>query len=120
MHSDNTHRAPDYDTREFKNVAWNLLGRMQSSGTNLAILVQRFEPGGDFERHSHDLEQFFYVTKGAMEMTIGGETRVYKEGEFVGVERNVEHEGRNVAEGESELLAVDYWPGDSEDRIGLD
>ena len=120
MHRDSTNRTPDYDTREFKNVAWNLLARKQSSATNLAIIVQRFDPGGDFERHSHDLEQFFYITKGEIEMTIGGETRVYRAGDFVGVGRNVEHEGRNVAEGESELLALDYWPVDSEDRIGLD
>ena len=42
------------------------------------------------------------------------------EGEFVSVDRNVSHSGRNVADGESELLVVDYWPADSEDRIGLD
>jgi len=120
MHRNHINRTPDHDTREFKNVAWNLLARKQSSATNLAIIVQRFEPGGDFERHRHDMEQFFYVTKGAIEMTIGGETQVYREGDFVAVERDVEHEGRNVAEGESELLALDYWPTDSDDRIGLD
>ena len=120
MQKDNTNRKPDYDTREFKNVAWTLLGRRQSSGCNMAIIAQRFEPGGDFERHTHDMEQFFYVTKGAVEMTIGGETEVFREGDFIVVERNVEHEGRNVAEGESELIAVDYWPADSDDRIGLD
>ena len=55
-----------------------------------------------------------------LEMTIGGETEVYREGDFVSVARNEPHSGRNVSDGISELLAVDYWPADSEDRIGLD
>ena len=86
----------------------------------MTILVQRFEPGGSFEEHAHDLEQFFYITKGRIEMTIGGETEVYGEGDFVCVARNELHSGRNVSDGVSELLAVDYWPADSEDRIGLE
>ncbi len=48
------------------------------------------------------------------------QTPEYGEGEFVSVDRNVSHSGRNVADGESELLVVDYWPADSEDRLGLD
>ena len=40
----------------------------------MTIVVQGFEVGGDFEEHQHDLEQFFYVTKGRLKMTIGGET----------------------------------------------
>ena len=120
MRKDTVRRSPDVETPESKNIAWSLLPRRQSSECNMTILVQRFEPGGDFEEHAHDLEQFFYITKGQMEMTIGGHTEVYGEGDFVVVERNEPHSGRNVAEGVSELLAVDYWPEDSEDRIGLD
>jgi quercetin dioxygenase-like cupin family protein len=86
----------------------------------MTIAVQRFEPGGTFEEHSHDLDQFFYVTSGQMEMTISGRTLVYGEGDCVFVERNEPHSGRNVGDGMSELLYVDYWPADSENRIGLD
>jgi quercetin dioxygenase-like cupin family protein len=120
VHRDSVNRAPDYKAIEAKNVAWTLLARRQASGCNLSIIVQRFEPGGDFEEHSHDLEQFFYITKGEIEMTIGDETEVYREGDFVSVGRNAVHSGRNVADVESELIAIDYWPADSEDRIGLD
>lgn len=120
MRKDTVHRSSDVETPESKNVAWSLLPRRRSSDGNMTILVQRFEPGGDFEHHSHDLEQFFYITKGRIEMTIGGHTEVYGEGDFVVVERNEPHAGRNVSDGVSELLAVDYWPEDSEDRIGLD
>ena len=120
MHRDSVNRKTDYDTTEFKNVAWMLLARKQSSGSNMSIAVQRFEAEGDFELHAHDMEQFFYIAKGEIEMTIGEQTEVYREGDFVSVDRNVEHQGRNVATGESELIVVDYWPADSDDRLGLD
>ena len=120
MRKDTVHRSPDWETPASSNVAWSLLPRRRSSDCNMTILVQRFDPGGRFEEHTHDLEQFFYVTKGRIEMTIGGETEVYREGDFVSVARNEPHSGRNVSDGVSELLAVDYWPADSEDRIGLD
>ena len=120
MRKDTVNRPPDMQTPASKNVGWFLLPRRGSSGCNMTIVVQRFEVGGDFEDHTHDLEQFFYVTKGCLELTIGGDTAEYGEGEFVSVDRDVSHSGRNVAGGESELLIVDYWPADSEDRIGLD
>jgi len=120
MRTDTVNRPPDMETPESRNVGWFLLPRRASSGANMTIVVQRFEPGGDFEDHTHDLEQYFYVTQGRMELCIGGETRQYGEGDFVSVDRNVSHSGRNVFDGESELLIVDYWPADSEDRIGLD
>jgi quercetin dioxygenase-like cupin family protein len=120
MRKDSVRRAPDFETPESRNVGWALLPRRASSACNMPIVVQRFEQGGDFEDHSHDLEQFFYVTAGRMEMTIGGEMAVYEQGDFVTVGRDVSHSGRNLADGESELFVVDYWPADSEDRIGLD
>jgi len=120
MRKDTVNRTPDLETPAGKNVAWFLLPRRQSSDRNMTIVVQRFEPGGSFEEHAHDLEQFFYVTKGQMELAIGEETAVFGEGDFVSVDRSMLHSGRNVGEGESELLVVDYWPADSDDRIGLD
>ena len=52
--------------------------------------------------------------------TVGDESGVYGAGDFVSVDRDVPHAGRNASDGESELLIVDYWPVDSDDRIGLD
>jgi quercetin dioxygenase-like cupin family protein len=120
MRKDTVNRTPDLETPESKNVGWSLLPRRGSSYCNISILVQRFDPGGSFEEHSHDLEQFFYITRGRIEMTIGGKTRIYCQGEFVSVDRNEMHSGRNVSDGVSELIAVDYWPADSRDRIGLE
>jgi len=120
MRTDTTNRPADHEATEAKNVAWTLLSRRQSTDSNMTIAVQRFEPGGTFAEHVHDLEQFFYVTQGQMEMTVGGSTKTYSQGDFVVVDRNEPHSGRNVSEGASELLFVDYWPSDSEDRLGLD
>ncbi|MFC1525781.1 cupin domain-containing protein [Candidatus Latescibacterota bacterium] len=120
MRSDTVNRPPDMRSPESRNVGWLLLARRASSDCNMTIVVQRFEAGGDFEDHTHDLEQFFYVTKGRLTMCIGGDEGEYGEGDFVSVGRNVSHSGRNIAEGESELVVVDYWPADSDDRIGLD
>ncbi len=120
MRKDTIKRSPDIKVLESKNIAWSLLPRRQSSGCNMAILVQRFEPGGNFQEHSHDLEQFLYINKGQIEMTIGGKTEVYTEGDFVSVTRNESHSGRNVSDNICELIVIDYWPADSQDRIGLD
>jgi quercetin dioxygenase-like cupin family protein len=120
MQTTTINRPPDYDTREWRNISWSLLARTASAGRNLAVLVQRFEPGGAFAEHAHDLEQFFYVTRGEMEMTIGGQSAVYRAGDFVAVGRNELHAGRNLSEGIAELLVLDYWPPDSQNRIGLE
>jgi len=120
MQTDTVNRPPDMRSAESKNVGWFILPRRQSSDGNMTIVVQRFDKDGDFEEHAHDLEQFFYVTAGALEMTIGDDTRTYVEGDFVSVGRKVVHAGRNVHVGESEWVVIDYWPADSADRIGLD
>lgn len=117
---DSIHREPDQRAGPQKNVAWSVLPRKHSSGCNLSVMVQRFEPGGWFDEHRHDLEQFFYVATGAMEMTIGGRTRVYQAGQFIRIERDVAHSGRAIGQTPAELVIVDYWPPDSKDRIGLD
>ena len=56
MLKDAVDRPLDMETPESKNVGWFLLPRTQSSGCNMTIVVQRFEEGGDFEDHTHDLE----------------------------------------------------------------
>ena len=120
MHTSTVNRAPDLQTPEDRNVAWFLLPRRASTDTNITIVVQRFESGGSFAEHRHDLLQYFYVLKGQIELTVGDESGVYGAGDFVSVDRDVPHAGRNASDGESELLIVDYWPVDSDDRIGLD
>ena len=111
---------PDFTVPESKNFGWKLLTRLQSRERNMSIVVQRFAPGGWFIEHDHDLDQFFYVTLGRFELTIAGETAVYGQGDLVFVARNEPHAGRNLADGDSELLVIDYWPSDSVSTLGLE
>lgn len=115
-----TVNAPtDFTAPESQNFGWNLLTRRQSGEGNFSITVQRFEPDGWFVEHAHDLEQYFYVTLGAFEMSVAGETLTCRQGDLVFVDRNEPHGGRNIAEGDSELLVIDYWPSDSTSTLGL-
>jgi quercetin dioxygenase-like cupin family protein len=113
-------KPTDFTVPESQNFGWHLLTRLQSSERNMSIVVQRFEREGWFEDHAHDLDQFFYVTEGWFEMTIAGRTAVYQQGDMVHVARNESHAGRNIGEGESELLVIDYWPSDSTNELGLE
>jgi len=112
-------KPTDFTVPESQNFGWNLLARLQSRERNMSIVVQRFEREGWFEDHAHDLDQYFYVTEGWFELTIAGQTAVYQQGDLVFVARNESHAGRNVGEGESELLVIDYWPSDSTSELGL-
>jgi quercetin dioxygenase-like cupin family protein len=113
-------RPYDSISEKEHNVSWTLLSRKKSSQNNITIAIQRFEPGGFFSNHAHDLEQYFYVTHGRFEMTISGETRILAEGDFVIVDRNQSHSGRNIDAGASELLFVDYFSSEIQSKLGLD
>jgi quercetin dioxygenase-like cupin family protein len=111
---------PDFTVPESRNFGWKLLARGASRERNVAIVAQRFSPAGWFEEHAHDLDQYFYIMEGRFAMTIAGETAEYAQGDLVFVPRNASHSGRNTAAGESELLAIDYWPSDSASTLGLE
>jgi quercetin dioxygenase-like cupin family protein len=113
-------KPPDFTVPESQNFGWQLLTRPQSRERNMSIVVQRFEPGGWFFEHDHDLDQYFYVTEGWFEMTIAGQTAVYQQGDLIFVPRGEPHAGRNIGEGEGELLVIDYWPSDSTSELGLE
>ena len=73
-----------------KSVWWNLLQKALSSHSNLRIVVQRFEKGGTFDQECHtDAEEYFYITKGRLEMTISGQIDIYSEGDLAFVGCNV-------------------------------
>jgi quercetin dioxygenase-like cupin family protein len=107
-------------SKEEHNISWSLLTRNKSTYKNLTISVQRFDPGGFFSDHTHDLEQFFYVTHGRFEFTVNGETMNVEEGDLIFVGRNAHHSGKNLAASPSELLFFDYFPPDSQSNLGLD
>lgn len=110
MRKDSTGRPPDYESQIAKNVAWYLLPKDQSTDRNLHIMLERYESGGHFAEHQHDFQQTFYITEGAFEMTIGSQTAQYRQGALIVMDVGEPHSGRNVSDGMSGLLAIDYWP----------
>ncbi len=63
-------------------------------GEHVLLSLLEMEPHGDVPPHSHAHEQMGLVLEGEMEMTIGDETRVVKEGEIFVIPGNVEHSVR--------------------------
>jgi len=61
---------------------------------NMTVAYWEVEKGAELPLHSHVHEQIAMVTKGSFEMTIGGETNVYKPGEIAVIPSNVEHSGK--------------------------
>jgi len=112
MRKDSVERSPDHQSEASKNVAWYLLPKEQSTDRNLHIMLERYEPGGDFAEHQHDFQQTFYIAAGAFEMIIGGKRDLYHQGDLIVMDVGEPHSGRNVADAVSELLAIDYWPAE--------
>ena len=65
-----------------------------------------FAPGSVVPEHSHPHEQITYVVRGAMEFTLGGETRVLRAGDGVCIPPGVRH-GAVVLD--EPTVALDAW-----------
>lgn len=61
---------------------------------HMTMAYWEVEEGAELPLHHHIHEQISMVTQGAFEMTIGGETKVYKSGEIAVIPSNVEHSGK--------------------------
>jgi quercetin dioxygenase-like cupin family protein len=64
------------------------------------------QPGSRIPPHKHEHEQISYVVKGALKMTVGGETKLMREGDIAVVPSNVEHEAEV---GDEPTFALDAW-----------
>ena len=65
-----------------------------------------FEPQSIVPEHVHPNEQITFVTKGAMEFTLGGETRVLRAGDGVCIPPDVPHKAVILDE---PTEAIDSW-----------
>jgi len=71
-----------------------------------------FQPGAVVPEHAHENEQITVVTRGALEFTLGDETRIVRAGDGVCIPPNVSHS----AQGLDELTeAYDAWGPPRED-----
>ncbi|MEM9679361.1 MAG: cupin domain-containing protein [Bacteroidota bacterium] len=54
------------------------------------------EAGAEIPMHSHMHEQLSMITEGEFEMTIGGNTKIYRPGGIIVIPSNVEHCGKAI------------------------
>jgi quercetin dioxygenase-like cupin family protein len=71
-----------------------------------------FEPGSVVPKHEHENEQITVVTKGAMDFSLDGETRILRAGDGVCIPPNVPHEAVVLDE---PTEAYDAWNPPRED-----
>lgn len=78
--------------------------RVLSYGENLMLVEFRFAKGGVGAPHSHDQhDQVGYVAQGSFEITVGGETKVAREGDSYYAPKHTLH-GVVALEEESVLI----------------
>jgi unsaturated pyranuronate lyase len=75
-------------------------------GQNLLLNYITFGPGRGFPTHDHPEEQFGLILEGAMELTIGDETRLLHKDDLYVIPPNVPHSGRTM---DSACLVVDIF-----------
>jgi quercetin dioxygenase-like cupin family protein len=73
---------------------------------NAMITFFSFDAGAIIPEHQHPHEQITLILEGAMEFTLGDETRVIEAGEGVTIPPNVSHGGRILSE---PTKAIDAW-----------
>ncbi len=81
---------------------------------NVMVTWVEMEPGSVLPEHKHGHEQISLVVEGALELTVGGETRVMKKGDAAVVPSNVLHSGRVLDEF---TVAIDAWNPIREDYL---
>lgn len=96
------------DTTETR-VSDKCVRRVLSYGENLMLVEFRFAKCGVGTPHSHDQhDQVGYVAKGSFEITVGGETKVAREGDSYYAPKNVVH--GVVALEEDSVLVDSFTP----------
>jgi len=88
------------------------IGRRAVALEQVMLTFFSFEPGSVVPEHAHPNEQITVVTKGAMEFTLGGTTRVLRSGDGVCIPANVSHRAVVLDE---PTEAYDAWSPPRED-----
>jgi len=81
---------------------------------NVMLTWVEMNPGSILPEHSHPHEQISMVVKGALELTVGGASRVLRHGDVAIVPSNVKHSGRVL---EEPTVAIDAWNPIRQDYI---
>ena len=104
--------APFYAASEFVEIgkvdaiSYRMIG-VNHPNRQLLVLHETYAPGADTgEAFSHAAQEAGMVTRGAVELTVGSEARVLKEGDGYYFDSRIPHRFRNVADGRSEILSA--------------
>lgn len=86
----------------FKQVGTDL------SGKAMQILHERIEPGADsgIDMLRHESEEGGVVTRGRIELTIGGETHILETGDAYYFDSRIPHRFRNIGTEEAEIVSA--------------
>jgi len=77
------------------------------TGEKLQLIWARFEPGGEYEMHSHPHEQFSFMVQGRMLLHVGDEEKEVGPGDIWYAPPNVVHGGKLV--GDEPVIFVDVF-----------
>jgi len=77
------------------------------TGEKLQLIWARFEPGGEYETHSHPHEQFSFMVQGRMLLRVGDEEKEVRPGDIWHAPPNVVHGGKLV--GDEPVVFVDVF-----------
>ena len=69
------------------------------------VLFGSYPAGTVIEPHSHDTDNVGVITRGELKLTMDGETRIVRAGEWYHVPRNKEH----AAEFTAETSDIEFW-----------
>lgn len=114
------HREGAQVLRPGERLSYILFGRCESADQDVMFGHQVNQPDAPCEDHAHDLEQWMFVHKGQVRFVIDGEEQIAKAGDLVYVPRRAVHRHETVGSQAAELLIIDHWPRDSQNRLGLD
>lgn len=87
-------------------ISYRMIG-MNHPNRQLLMLHETYAEGADTgEAFTHPAQEAGMVTRGAIELTVGGETRVLRAGDGYYFDSRIGHRFRNVAPGTSEILSA--------------
>ena len=78
------------------------------SGRGLQVLLERYTPGADTGESllRHEAEEAGVVVKGCLEVTVGDQRQILKEGEAYYFDSRLPHRFRNVGEEETMVVSA--------------
>lgn len=114
-------RAPFIATRDdapaywFYGTLWVVLADVHQTGGSYSVMEQWMKAGVGPSLHVHNVDEWFYVLEGSMDLEVGGRAMEATAGDAIWIPRGTDHGFKTGAEGAHVLNA--YAPGGVEQII---